>query len=192
MSFPNIADSLETAIFRLSNFWKLFLPGSYCYLVLSGYLAFILWFPQGENSLYYMVSLLAGKRKQILYSDCLAERASETYLAFSGFSLLIPQEKRISIKDLSHRQDKFFLRNQYWKFWEGKIGFTFPTARLDNQNTGVASSRMVRYYPGCQRLFMRGFRFRSLWWPASPLVTFEAFTEASSRTRERKNLWYPG
>ena len=96
-----------------SNFWKLFLPGSYCYLVLSGYLAFILWFPQGENSLYYMVSLLAGKRKQILYSDCLAERASETYLAFSGFSLLIPQEKRISIKDLSHRQDKFFLRNQY-------------------------------------------------------------------------------
>ena len=58
-------------------------------------------------------------------------------------------------------------------------------------------------YPGCQRLFMRGFRFRSSlkkWLAVSPLVS-SAFgrthvglrpTKRSSPSHARKNLWYPG
>ena len=67
-----------------------------------------------------------------------------------------------------------------------------------------------RYYPGCQRLFMRGFRFRSVlksevrekrkaksekfFLAASPLVSSACGqrTKRSSPSHARKILWYPG
>ena len=63
---------------------------------------------------------------------------------------------------------------------------------MDNR---VMSTVLQWSYPGCQRLFMRGFRFRS---SLLKVTRFAARvfglwpTKRSSPSHARKNLWYPG
>ena len=47
-------------------------------------------------------------------------------------------------------------------------------------------------YPGCQRLFMRGFRSSLQKWPVPKAEDVSACDRRSSSSHARKNLWYPG
>ena len=73
---------------------------------------------------------------------------------------------------------------------------------IDNRRWGDNFQKkflLGKLYPGCQRLFKRGFRFRSSlkkWLRRSCLLPkaedVSACGRRSSSSHARKNLWYPG
>ena len=83
----------------------------------------------------------------------------------------------------------------YYSFKICKFLTSLPPRRL-------SANHLPLSYPGCQRLFMRSFRFRSSLkkWPARKVFSrgFAAPvfglrpTKRSSPSHARKNLWYPG
>ena len=83
----------------------------------------------------------------------------------------------------------------YYSFKICKFLTTLPPRRL-------SANHLPLSYPGCKRLFMCGFRFRSSLkkWPARKVFSrgFAARvfglrpTKRSSLSHARKNLWYPG
>ena len=75
----------------------------------------------------------------------------------------------------------------YYSFKICKFLTTLPPRRL-------SANHLPLSYPGCQRLFMRGFRFRSSLkkWPARKVFFFGFTRKRSSPSHERKNLWCPG
>ena len=90
----------------------------------------------------------------------------------------------------------------WWKtkFLWIRVQFLIPRRKRGwHRQRSVRGLVYVAPYPGCQRLFIRGFRFRSSLkkrLPCSCLLPkaedVSACGRRSSSSHARKNLWYPG